>query len=138
MTTADAKPQRPTGRKVAEWVTLGASVALVLAVAGYLFREAMRDHPAAVPVTVRVLADEAREVDGRFVVPVEVTNRGERTLKGLTIQVTIRGGAPGGREPADVTLDYLGEKARGRVYLYLDQHPRDLGVEARAYRYELE
>ena len=80
--------------------------------AAYLFREALKEHPPAVPVTVRVLTDEVQEVDGKFVLPLELANRGERSVKVLTIQVTIGKGASGEPEPGDVTIDYLGEKAR--------------------------
>jgi uncharacterized protein (TIGR02588 family) len=138
VTKKDMHQKRPTRRKFAEWVTLGVSVVLVLAVAAYLFLEAVKEHPAAVPVTVRVLTEEVQEVEGTFVVPVEVMNRGERTLKELTIKVTFAGGSTGGQEPGDITIDYLGEKAKERVYLYLDVHPRELRIAARPLSYQLE
>ena len=134
------KKQRPAGRKLAEWVTLGVSVVLVLGVAGHLLREALEDRPPYIPVTVRVLTEEAGDTGGTFVLPLEVANRGGRTITSLTVRVTTRPADGGAAEPTeiDLTIDYLGEGASERVYVVLDRHPRELRVEARTVSYQLE
>lgn len=138
MSGANDQQKRPTGRKLAEWVTLGLSVLLVLAIAGLLVYGGMKEHPPAVPVEVRVLAAQAQEVSGRYVVPVEVRNLGRRTLKDLTVRVDST--APDGTNaPAgDVTIDYLAARAVQKIYLYFERHPRDLRIDVRPFSYRLE
>ena len=129
--------ERPAGRKIAEWFTLGTSIVIVLAVTGYLFVEAIKEHPPVVPFEMRVLIHEARATEGGFVVPLVVTNRGERTVKELNIRVTTNAG--GDKEDTeDVTIDYLGEKASERVYLIFDRDPAALRPQARPVSYQLE
>ena len=129
--------ERPAGRKLAEWITLGTSIVIVLAVAGYLLVEAMREHPPVVPFAMRVLSDEARATESGFVVPLVVTNRGEQTVKELVIRVTTNAGSDKERFE-EVTIDYLGEKASERVYLVFDHDPAVSKPLARALSYQLE
>jgi len=130
--------QRPAGRKLAEWITLGASIVIVLAVAGYLFVEAIREHPPVVPFEMRVLTAEARATADGFVVPLVVTNRGEQTVKELNIRVTTNAGGGDQEDTRDITIDYLGEKASERVYLIFGRDPAALQPQARPVSYQLE
>ena len=41
-------------------------------------------------------------------------------------------------EEQEFEIDYLGERATQKVYLYFDKHPRDLRVEAHPKSYRLE
>jgi len=129
--------QRPGPRKLAEWVSLGISVALIFGLAGYLLMEALKPHPAYVPVKVQPLLKQVREEENRFILPVEVTNQGRRTLRDLTIEIEFRpdGGKPESRE---VTIDYLGERSKQEIYVYFDRHPRALQVQARPLTYRLD
>lgn len=132
------KPERPTGRKLAEWLTLGLSIVLVLGVATFLLYSALQDHPPFVPLEVRVRTDAARETDdGQFVVPVEVRNLGRRSLKSITIHFT-HASADGSTESGDFLIDHLGEGATHEAYLLLDQPPSVAKPEAEASDYQLE
>ena len=128
---------RPAGRKPAEWVTMGLSVVLVLGVAGFLVYEGMNQDSLFVGAEVKVLAEQAVERRGKFVVPVRVENPARRTLKDFKIRVTYQA-AGGGPETEDVVIDYVGERASVTVYVYLDRDPRAARVEARAVGYRLE
>jgi uncharacterized protein (TIGR02588 family) len=132
-----ARPRRATGRRLAEWVTLGVSAVLVAGVAGFLLYGALQEQPPFVPVDVRVLTELAREDGGRYIVPVELRNRGRRTVKDLQVRVRYES-AGGGKESGDFTVDYLGDRATQKVYLYFDRHPRDLRVDATPFAYQLE
>lgn len=132
------RDERSTGRKLAEWVTMGVSAVLVLGVAGCLLYQALRTEPPFVPARVRVLSDQARESDGRYIVPVEVSNGGVRTLKEIKVKVTYRPAQGGGEETGDFVIDYLGGRATQKVYLYFEKHPRELKVEASPFQYQLE
>lgn len=131
------RPRRATGRKLAEWVTLGVSVVLVVGVAGFLLYGALQEQSPFVPVEVRLLTELAREENGRYIVPVELRNRGRRTVKDLTVRVRYESSG-GVEEAGDFTVDYLGDRATQKVYLYFDRHPRALRVEAAPFAYQLE
>lgn len=60
MNEASSRQGRPSGRKVAEWVTLCVSIALVAGVAGYLVYDSTRPQEPSVPVEVLVLPEQAR------------------------------------------------------------------------------
>ena len=139
MTGADEREEAgPSGgRKLAEWVTMGLSVVLVLGTVGYLVYLGLRGDPPLVPVQITVLADQSREKAGRYVVPVEVRNQGQRTLKNLKVRLSQR--TAGGREEAgDLTIDYLGERATATVYVYLNKDPREQPLEVEPSNYQLE
>ncbi len=131
------KPDRHTGRKLAEWLTLGLSATLVLGVAAFLLYSALQDHPRFVPLEVRVLIEDARESGGHFIVPVEVRNLGRRSLKEITVRFS-HASADGTQESGDFVVDHLGEGASHQAYLYLDQDPRAAKPDATASDYQLE
>ena len=132
-----ARNGRPAGRKLAEWVTTGVSLVLVLGVAGFLVYEGMNQDSKFVGAEVKVLVEQAVERGGKFVVPVRVENRARRTLKDFKVLVTYRS-ASGERQSEDVVIDYVGERASATVYVYIDRDPRGAEVEAKAAGYRLE
>ena len=135
----DEKPgDQPSGpRKLAEWVSLGVSALLILALATYLVLQARRGNDPYVPAEARPLLDQVRQVGTMFILPVEITNGGRRTLRALKVEVTHQG--PDGKdESQELDLDYLGERSTQKVYLYFDRHPRDLKVEAKPLHYQVD
>ncbi|HTE20375.1 MAG TPA: hypothetical protein VK689_18580, partial [Armatimonadota bacterium] len=76
-TGAGAKAEHPPSpaRTLAEWVSLGISILLIVALAGYLLRAAARGDDPYVPTEVRPLLDQARQVGGAFILPVEIANQ---------------------------------------------------------------
>ncbi len=104
---------RPAGRKFAEWVTMGVSVLVVAGVAGVLGYQAMREKHAFVPIELTPLPDQVREVNGQSILPLEVKNRGGRTLQGFKARVTSHP-AQGPAEEREFEIDYLGEGAPRR------------------------
>jgi uncharacterized protein (TIGR02588 family) len=129
--------QRSGPRKLAEWVSLGISLVLILGLAGCLLYEALQPHPPYVPVQVKPLLAEVREEDNRYILPIQVANRGERTLRDLTIEVEYRS-EDGKSETRDIIIDYLGERSGQKVYTYFDRHPRYLRLRARPTSYRLD
>ncbi|MDQ3623420.1 MAG: hypothetical protein M3463_13170 [Verrucomicrobiota bacterium] len=128
---------RSVKRKLAEWVSLGISAFIVLSLAGYLVYEAAQPNDPRVPIEVHPLLEEAREESGRHILPVRISNRGQRTVRDLKIELVTRQGE---EEPLtlDITIDYLGERSEHTVYFYLDAAPRSLELETRPASYALE
>lgn len=125
------------GRRVAEWITLSVSTLLILGIAGYLVYEMTRSGGPHVTVEARVLFAEVRHEGGRHILPIEIENPGRRTLRDVQIEVRLR--PPNGpRETRELTIDYLGEKARQKVYLYLDWPPKPGSVRVAPLLYRVE
>jgi uncharacterized protein (TIGR02588 family) len=126
-----------TERRVAEWVTLSVSTLLILAISAYLLIEATRPVGPYVPVEARPLPEEVRQEGKQYILPIEITNRGRRTVRDLQIEVKLR--APGGTsETREWTIDFLAEQSRQKAYLYLPWPPDPTGIEAKPLLYRLE
>jgi uncharacterized protein (TIGR02588 family) len=121
------------GRKLAEWITLAISVVIVGGVAVYLIYQSTQDHPPQVPARVELKLDELVQQNGQYIVPVEVTNNGRRTIQDFTGTLT----QPSVKD-REFKIDFLGERASQKVYFYFDQDPRQLQLAAQAASYRLE
>ena len=135
--TANARPKRRARRRAAEWVSLGISVALICLTAGYLVYDGLRSRSPVVPVDVRVELDRAVDTGGRYVLPLLVRNLGQRTLRDVRVEVSHQSDGAA-RQTQDFDIDYLGERAEQRIFVYLEEDPRTLSVEARAMQYRLD
>jgi len=126
-----------TTRRLAEWISLAISAVLILATATYLVVLGIRGHSDFVPLEVRVEATQIRTHNNRFIVPIQVRNAGQQTLRSLTCEVSA--GQRGGEvESHEFTIDYLGIAARQTVYVYFDTDPRQLEITATPLTYQLE
>lgn len=131
--------QHPRGpRHVAEWVSFTLSALLLLSLAGYLVQQGMNENVVAVPVETRVRIDQVQQVGARFIVPVEIHNRGRRTMSDAKIQVTHTPSGGGERQVQDATIDYLGEGSVEQIYVYFDSDPNGQDVRATVLHYRLE
>ncbi|MCC2671916.1 MAG: hypothetical protein K0Q72_4387 [Armatimonadetes bacterium] len=128
----DENDGRPARRKLAEWVTLSISSAIVFGLSGFLIMEGSRPESRFVTTTTRLRLDQVHKLKDTFVLPVEVRNDGSRTIRELAIQIT----APG--IDHEVTLDFLGERSSETIYAYLDKDPRTVKVEATPRSYLLD
>ena len=143
MKTEKTDERRPDSRRkgaghtFAEWVSLCASALLILGIAGYLLVEAFQANEPFVPLDVQTRLEEVREVQGRFILPVHITNRGGRTLRDLKIELQAHPEAAN-PQTTDLVIDYLGEGSEQIGYFYFDRHPRELKVNARALSYRVE
>ena len=135
----EPKPARKISgaRKLAEWVSLGLSVLLILSLAGFLTTRGLRSEPPFIAAEIRPRVEQARRLGERFVLPVELSNPSPRTLRNLRAEVefTPEGGEP---EKREIEIDYLGQGATQTVYLYLDEDPAGLRIEATPLSYRLD
>ena len=133
--TENTRQQSPA-RKLAEWVTMGISMLLILGLAGYLVFQGFQPAPPYIPAEVRALMQQVRQDGERYILPVEVANRGNRTLRDLKVEVTYLG--PEGKETQDFLIDYLGERSQQNLFFYFDRHPAELQVETQPVSYRLD
>ena len=107
-----AAERQDPGRSVAEWVTLGISVAIVVGVVLLVIYASLRgdDDPATIEVQPQL--DQIRQVQGAYYLPVMVTNRGDRTAEDVQVHLSLTGGT--GEPPStQFTVRFLagGERA---------------------------
>ena len=130
----DREPQPSRGpRRLAEWLSFGISLALVLALVGHLLWRLREPVDDAVPTQVSLQLDRVSEQQGRFVLPIEVKNLGARTVRELQLRVEFEEG--GQRRNLDVLIDYVGQSAAQLVFIYFSQDPRGLSVRAEPVSY---
>jgi uncharacterized protein (TIGR02588 family) len=113
-----ASPGADPRRSAAEWVSLVASLLLVGGLVGVLLylHVSAGSEPAA--IEARPLVEAAKVVDGRFYLPVEVHNRGDRAAEQIRLRVVA------GAEDADLDLDRLAAGATARAVATLSSDPR--------------
>lgn len=130
-------PRRRTTRKVAEWVSLALSIAIVGGLAVVLVRDALSGNGAFVVPSVTVLEQDIRQQGATWIVPVRVDNDAPRTLHDLDVELShVRGGEP--PQTDSVTLDYLGRGCSETVYFYLPHDPRAGTLHGKALHYRLD
>lgn len=128
---------RPPALKAAERMTMVISALLVLATAGYLAWRATREQVEAVPVRLVAHVQESRAVEGGYVLPVEVENRGDRTIHQFRGEVSWKDEA-GNDQQRDIEVDYIGEHASQRVYLIVQHDPHALKLTLTPHSYLLD
>jgi uncharacterized protein (TIGR02588 family) len=131
--SADEERESGVKRKAAEWTTLGVSVAILLGLTGYLVYEGVTPDAAFIPVSATPLLDQVRRVDQRFVLPVEISNPGRKTVTNLQVELRTANGVE-----VEINIDYLGQRAKQTVYAMMDVDPRQttVTVEPRIYSAE--
>jgi uncharacterized protein (TIGR02588 family) len=130
MSDKDFKP------RLAEWVSFGISLALILALAAYLVYEAITRNEEFLPVSVEVQTDRAAPAGGRYVLPIRVRNLGRATMRALMIRVGFE--RPDAPPPIDLRIEYLGEESEQLIYVYTDTDPRPLHPFAKPLAYQVD
>lgn len=101
------EPQSLGDQSLAEWVTLGVSLLILVGVVGALVYFYVGDSAPEEPtIEVRPQLGEVREATGAFYLPVEVANRGVQTASDVTIQLTLTSFA-GASETVSFTIPFL-------------------------------
>jgi len=130
-------PSHISNRKLAEWVSLIISSLLILGVASVLIYNALQPNEPVVNVLATAEMEKIQAKGERFVLPVRLENKGDRTVHDLTVEVSFQ---PKDAEPqsAEMTIDYLGENSENVVYFYFEEDPRGLQIKTRPESYRLD
>lgn len=135
MSASDDKTAEQSGRSVAEWTTLGISLAiLALAFASILWLWA-RDDASPTTVEVTGVTDELRHEGDAWYLPLEVVNRGDTTAEDVVVEASLDTGE-GEPETAEITFSFLasGETARGTAVFTSDPGAGDLTLRAVSFK----
>ena len=123
-------------RKLAEWITLIVSAATIIGLIVYLLFEFAAPDSPYVELVATPSVDEARKVGESFVLPIDIENRGGRTVALATFRITSAGA--NGEEHEHVELQYLARTSKQRIYMYLARDPKIANVRITPGYYRLE
>lgn len=124
-------------RQLAEWVTFGVSLALVLALSAHLIWRMREPVTDVVDARIAPRLDGVVQQEGRFVLPFEISNPGGRTIRDLQVRIEYQG--PGSsRRSMEVLVDYLGQSSEQVIYTYFHDDPRTLSICAEAISYRVD
>jgi uncharacterized protein (TIGR02588 family) len=117
-----------------EWTVFAAGLVLVLSALSYLVYEGatMGGDPPNLEVSLGAPEQRAHN----FIVPVTVTNHGDATAEGITIEVLMETGDT--EEPArgELTIAFLPRRATREGFVTFDRDPRAAQLKARVLGYE--
>lgn len=120
-----------------EWIVFAVGLVLVLSVLAYLAYEGATMGSDPPSIEVRLGTPEARAHN--FIVPVTVTNHGDETAEGITIEVTLENaGGDSAVEPVrgELTIAFLARRATREGWVTFQQDPRSARLTARVLGYE--
>lgn len=122
-------------RTIAEWITLGISATILLAIVVILtwlsFRGA--EHPPVIVVEPNM--EQIREDDSGYYLPVIIRNTGDTTVADAIVQAELETGS-GQPETAEITIDFLdgGEMAAGAFVFREDPSSGELTTGVTSYK----
>ena len=116
-----------------EWIVFAVGLALVLSVLGYLVYDGATMGSDPPSIEVRLGAPEQRAHN--YIVPVTVTNHGDKTAEGVTVEVLLESD---GREGVrgELTVAFLPRRATREGFVTFQQDPRAARLNARVLGYE--
>jgi uncharacterized protein (TIGR02588 family) len=118
-------------RSVAEWVSLGISLGILLILLGLVFYTYLRngDQPPIIDIQPQII--ELRNESGGYYLPIDVTNTGSQTAQEITVQITLSV-ENASIESMSFSLPFLGggESARGVVVFQQDPTTGELSTGA--------
>lgn len=127
-------PQRddtkePSGRTVAEWTTLGISLAILTLLFATIAWLWVRDAGAPASIEVTPKMEAIRHEGEMWYLPLEVLNLGDDTAEDVVIEAALHTGQDE-PETAEITFTFLasGETARGTAVFTSDPAAGDLEV----------
>jgi len=117
-----------------EWTVFAVGLVLVASALSYLVYDGATMGSDPPSLEVRLGTPEQRAYN--FIVPVTVTNHGDETAEGITIEVSLENA--GGGEPVrgELTIGFLPRRAVREGFVTFDQDPRAAQLKARVLGYE--
>lgn len=113
--------KRDLEKNALEWTVFGVGLLLLMAMLGYLVREALTtgSRPPELVVSLGV----PRAMTEGFQVPVTVVNRGDRVAEAVTVTITLAAKAE--REEAVLSIAFLPHQSRREGWVTFRGDPKD-------------
>lgn len=128
--TADSQ-----SRSLAEWVTLGVSASIVIAMLGLITWLEFSGSSEPPRITALANLEQMRQDEGVFYVPVTIENTGDRTVEDVVIEAQLDTG-DGEPEVAEITVTFLagGERVHGAFVFTSNPNNGDLVIRPVSYK----
>lgn len=114
------------GRKSAEWISLICSILLIAAIAAYLIYSMIRSSSPLVATRTDVEWEQVQQKQGRYILPVKVTNKGRLTLQNVKIRINYRA-SDGRMRSVTQAIQFLPGHSEQRIYFYFNRLPAQSG-----------
>ena len=124
MVGKDISKEQNRQRTGAEWITLGISVFIVLALAGLvIYQEVARGTEPPV-IEVQPKLEQLRQEGGAYYVPIDIANKGEVTAEDIEVQVSLE---IEGEEPETIafTVKFLAGGETGEQTVVFQNDPAE-------------
>ncbi|HEX6383821.1 MAG TPA: TIGR02588 family protein [Anaerolineae bacterium] len=111
-------------RTLAEWITLGISLAIVLILVGLITYEyfGRGNRPAVIEVRPRL--ESLTQAAGAYYLPVEIANEGDQTAASVWVEFTLFR-EDGSQESARIQVEFLAGGATEEGVLIFRQNPAE-------------
>jgi uncharacterized protein (TIGR02588 family) len=118
-----------------EWVIAGAGALAILSLIGFFIYQGIASEKT--PVDVVIQPQPVIPVQGGYLVPLQLTNRGANTAEGLEIEgeLTDQAGTP--VETSETSIDYLPPYSTTEGGLFFTEDPRQYNLQIRPKGYEV-
>lgn len=132
---SQTSPSGDKDRSVAEWTTLGISIAILLAILGLVTYLYGRGDEQPVVILVEPQMQELRQDEGEYYLPVIIRNEGDPTVEEVHIEAELDTGT-GEPETAQFTIHFLagGEQIEGTFIFQHDPAEGDLTTRATSFQ----
>ena len=124
--------KRDLEKNALEWTVFGLGLVLLMAMLGYLVREAVTT--GSRPPDLKVLLGASRAATGGFQVPVTVVNRGDRVAEGVSVTITLAAKAE--REEAVLSIPFLPHQSKREGWVTFRGDPKDGNLQVGPVAYE--
>ena len=117
-----------------EWAVFAVGLALVVSALSYLIYDGatMGGEPPSIEVRLGTPGEAAHN----FIVPVTVTNHGDETAEGVSIEVLMENGEGGEPARGELTIAFLPRRATREGFVTFRQDPRAARLTAHVLGYE--
>lgn len=128
-------PSRDKDRSVAEWTTLGISIAILIAILGLVTYLYVRGDEQPVVILVEPQMQALRQDEGGYYLPVIIRNEGDPTVEEVHIEAELDTGS-GETETAQLTIQFLagGEQLEATFIFQHDPAEGELTTRATSFQ----
>lgn len=129
MASKDEPTQQPTGTSALEWAVAAVGAVLVAAAIIYLIWYGIVRPDGPPELTLRPLS-EAKQMEGGYLLPVELKNQGYSTAANVEIAGELRAGSES-VETSHASIDYVPQQSTRKAYFQFTENPADYTLELR-------
>jgi uncharacterized protein (TIGR02588 family) len=118
-----------------EWAIASVGAVAILSLIAFFIFQGMVEEKA--PADVVIQQQPVVQVQGGYLVPIQMRNLGANTAEGLEVEGTLKGRAGNTIETSETTVEYLPPYSKVEGGLFFTKDPRQYNLELRPKGYEV-